>query len=241
MFEFPSFVYLDMEKTGSTFIFQLLGEFASEEFIRRAHHMPMEADCDRSKFYFISVRDPLDAYISLYSFGCEAKGKVFAKLSRRGLDDDYDGTTEGFNRWLKVAIKRRNADIVAGDRVGDSEIGQLLGPQSYRYLRLAMPNARRRLEECTTQEEVRALYEREKLPRFFVRHENFAKDLAELIRGPLRPWIKDIEAAVNFVETATPRNASTRVDKENDDFRVDKRVHKRLRQREWFLQELFGY
>jgi len=69
MHEFPNFVYLDVEKTGSTFIMTLLDEFISAPVVRREHHMPMEADCDRSKRYFISVRDPLDAYISLYSYG----------------------------------------------------------------------------------------------------------------------------------------------------------------------------
>jgi hypothetical protein len=242
MYEFPSFTYLDVEKTGSTFIFQVLGDFASEEAIQRNHHMPMPADCDRSKFYFISVRDPLDAYISLYSFGCQAQGKVYAKLSRRGLDHHYDGTTEGFNQWLTFALRKKNAHFISGDSLADSDIGNMLGPQSYRYLRLAIPDAREALESCTTRREILALYEKEKLPGFVVRHETFVKSLSELIRGPLRNWIKDVDAAVRFVETEEPRNASTnRVDKANKDFAVDPRLHKKLRAREWFLHEIFGY
>lgn len=241
MYEFPNFVYLDMEKTGSTFIFQVLKKFSAEEEIRREHHMPMEANCDRSKFYFISVRDPLDAYISLYSFGCEARGKARARFNRLGIDHHYDGTTEGFDSWLRFALKKRNAQAIAGDRVGDNGVAELMGPQSYRYFRLAVPDARERLAECTTQEEIHALYAREKLPAFVVRHENFTKDLAELIRGPLRDWINDVDAAVNYVETAVPRNTSKRVDKKNSDFTVDFRLRKRLSVREWFLRELFGY
>ena len=241
MYEFPSFVYLDMEKTGSTFIFHMLENFASEDAIQRNHHMPMPADCDRSKFYFISVRDPLDAYISLYSFGCQAQGKVFAKLSRRGLGDHYDGTTEGFNSWLAMTLKKRNAEFVAGDRIGDSEIGELLGPQSYRYLRLAVPDARERLDQCTTRKDILALYESEKLPGFVVRHESFTSDLCALLRGPLRPWITDVDAAAKFVETTKPRNVSKRIDKENIDFAIKPRLLRRLREREWFLNELFGY
>jgi hypothetical protein len=241
MYEFPSFVYLDVEKTGSTFIFQVLGDFASEEPIRRKHHAPMFMDCDRSKFYFISVRDPLDAYISLYSFGCQTQGKVFARLARRGLDAHYDRTTEGFNRWLKLALKKKNAEIVAGDRLRDSKVGKLLGPQSYRYLRLALPGAREQLETCDTRKDILALYEKEKLPTFFVRHENFARDLGELLRGPLRDRITDVDAAVHYVETAEPRNASDRVDKADEDFEVSPRLRSRLREREWFLHEIFGY
>ncbi|HTT97982.1 MAG TPA: hypothetical protein VMF58_08020 [Rhizomicrobium sp.] len=240
MYEFPSFVYLDMEKTGSSFIFVFLGECANEEAIRRKHHMPMEEDCDRSKFYFISVRDPLDAYISLYSFGCQSRGKVFARLSRRGMDKHYDGTTKGFNRWLKHALRTENTHLVSGDQVSES-MGELLGPQSYRYLRLAVPGAREKLEACTTREEVFALYEKEKLPSFIVRHESFVKDLAELVRGPLRNWVKDVDAAVKYVETEKPRNSSDRVDQDNEDFTINPRLLKRLREREWFLHEIFGY
>jgi hypothetical protein len=159
MYEFPSFVYLDMEKTGSTFIFDLLGNFVSEKVVRRKHHVPMPADCDRSKFYFISVRDPLDAYISLYSFGCQAQGKVHARLSKHGLDEHYDGTTRGFNRWLKLALLRRNAQIISGKGISEDGIGKLLGPQSYRYLRLAMPGGRAQLDTCSTRAQVQALYE----------------------------------------------------------------------------------
>jgi hypothetical protein len=242
MYEFPSFVYLDVEKSGSNFIFQVLGQFSVEEAILRDHHRPMPIDCDRSKFYFISVRDPLDSYISLYSFGCSARGKMRARFERRDLAHYYDGTTEGFNNWLRFTLKTKNSDVVDGGYAdAGSNIPELMGPQSYRYLRLAIPGSRGRIDACKTKDDVRALHEKEKLPRFVVRYENFIADLNELLRGPLRKWISDIDAAVKHVETAPPRNPSDRVDKSNDGFAVQRGLRNKLREREWLLAELFGY
>jgi hypothetical protein len=242
MYEFPSFVYLDVEKSGSTFIFQVLGKFSAEEEIQRKHHAPMPLECDRSKFYFISVRDPLDSYISLYSFGCGARGKMRVRFERRDLAHFYDGTTEGFNKWLQFTLKIKNRSVVDGGYAdAGSNIPDLMGPQSYRYLRLAIPGSRGRIDSCETKEDVRALYEKEKLPAFVVRYENFVTDLSGLLRGPLRPWISDVDEAVKYVETSPPRNSSDRVDKNNGDFTVRPRLREKLRNREWLLAELFGY
>src|SRR4051812_39466721 len=114
MYEFPSFVYLDVEKSGSTFIFQVFANYSSEKEILPDHHAPLPLDCDRSKFYFISIRDPLDSYISLYSFGCGDRGKMRTRFERRDLGHFYDGTTEGFNKWLQFTLKTKNREVVDG-------------------------------------------------------------------------------------------------------------------------------
>ena len=241
MYEYPGFVYLDPEKTGSSFIIELLSDFALEPPIRSEHHVPMEAHCDRSKLYFISVRDPLDAYISLYSFGCMQQGKLYARLARKGLDHHYDGTTKGFNRWLRFALKKENATIFDGVGPEDKAVSELLGPQSYRYFRLAVPNAKKQLTLCTKRKDVLALYDEQKLPRYFIRHETFVQDICAILRGPLRDHVGDVDAAIRHVKTARPRNASERIDKGNKDFRVEPVLLDRLRDREWFLHRIFGY
>src|SRR4029077_6630713 len=102
MHEFQSFVYLAPQKTGTTFISAMLDQFCKEEQVRHRSHEPMEADCDRSKFYFISVRDPLDAYLSLYSYGSGAQGSMRNKFEDEELGDLYDGTQSGFNELLTL-------------------------------------------------------------------------------------------------------------------------------------------
>jgi hypothetical protein len=243
MHEFESFVYLDIEKTGSAFISRLLRRFTSEREIRRDHHAPMNLLYDPAKFYFISVRDPLDCYISLYSFGCGFKGKMRARLEELNLDQCYDGTTEGFNEWLNYVLKFENARTLGEgyDKVGKGRIAKMLGFQSYRYLRLALPSSERFLRKCETQDDVRAAYAENKLPGFVVRYENFTEDLCRLLSGPLQHAIADVDAALDYVRTAEPVNASQRVDKAVPDFGLREKVRNRLLRREWFMHELFEY
>lgn len=244
MHEFESFVYLDMEKTGSTFISQLLNDFSSETSLVQKHHRPMGADFDPKKFYFISVRDPLDAYLSLYSFGCQRMGKVYAHFRRQGHGEFYDRTEEGFNEWLHFMLKPKNAGPL-GDRyedAADGRIAELLGFQSFRYLRLAIPDAENKLEDCRTEEDIRTVFKANKLPKFSVRHETFVEDLCRLLSGPLAHAVNDLDAALAHVRTAKPLNNSKRVDKGGDDkFRIKTRLRARLEEREWLMAEVFGY
>jgi len=157
MHEFETFVYLDVEKTGSTFISRMLNQFAREECECQSHHRPLSASFEPHKFYFASVRDPLDSYLSLYSFGCQQSGKVYGHLRNRGLDDLYDGTLDGFSEWLRFLLRKKNAEAL-GDRyhrIAEGRICRLVGFQSYRYLRLAIPDPETLLEDCRSEDDIR--------------------------------------------------------------------------------------
>jgi hypothetical protein len=243
MHEFQSFVYLAPQKTGTTFISAMLDEFCKEEQFRNHSHVPMGADYDKGKFYFISVRDPLDAYLSLYSYGSGAQGRMRHRFEEEGLGDLYDGTLTGFNEWLAYVLKPRKA--AALDRVyakfGGGATSALIGLQSYRYLRAALPAPETTLAACRTEDDIRQVYKEKKLPTYFVRFETFTSDLIALLRGPLRHAMRDVEAAVNYVETAPRLNTSERVDAFHDEIKLGKKLKRKLAEREWFLHEEFGY
>jgi hypothetical protein len=243
MHEFESFVYLDIEKTGSAFISQMLRRFSAEKEIRRDHHEPMSLLYDPSKFYFISIRDPLDCYLSLYSFGCEFEGKLSQRLEKADLGKFYKGTTEAFNNWLNFVLRPRNADMLGEgyNKVGHGRLAELVGFQTYRYLRLALPTCARLLAECDSTDDIRRVHAERKLPQFFVRHENFVENLCALFSGPLKNSLKDVDAAVAHVRSARPSNASHRVDKAKPDFALRERLQSEIRRREWFLYETFDY
>lgn len=243
MHEFDTFVYLDMEKTGSTFISKFLNAFSTETRTRQLHHRPMEKDCDPGKFYFISVRHPMDAYLSLYSFGCQAQGKVGARLRRQGLEEYYDGTLDGFSQWLRFVLKPKHADALKDGyhSMADGRIARLIGLQSYRYLRLAVPDAETLLQDCRSKDDIRDIYRRHKIPKFTVRYENFVEDLCALVEGPLAYAIADLPAALEHIRNSRPVNASDRVDADNPDFRAGKKLRAKMQEREWLLNEAFGY
>jgi hypothetical protein len=243
MHEFQTFVYLAPQKTGTTFISAMLDQFSTEKEIRHDSHQPMGADYDPRKFYFISVRDPLDCYLSLYSYGSESRGKMRKKFSAEGAGDLYDGTMRGFNEWLNYTLKPKNAEAV--DRVysgmGDGNISDLIGLQSFRYLRVAVPDPSQTLAKCRSKDDIRALYKEKKLPTFFVRHETFKEDLCSLVRGPLAHAMTDVEAAEKFIRETLPINSSERVDIYHDEIKLRRAAHRKLVDREWFMHEEFGY
>jgi len=243
MHEFQSFVYLAPQKTGTTFISAMLKRFSREKEIRYESHHPMGANYDPKKFYFISVRDPLDSYLSLYSFGSERRGKMHKKLAIEGVNDLYDGTMRGFNKWLNYSLKPDNAEII--DKVffgmGGGAISELIGLQSFRYLRVAIPDPGHTLAKCRSKDEIRALYKEKKLPAFFVRYETFVEDLTRLVRGPLAHAMTDVEGAVKFINETQPINSSERVDYYQDEVKLKRGATRKLMEREWFLHEEFGY
>jgi hypothetical protein len=239
MHEFSSFVYLGMQKTGSTFISTVLDKFCVETGERkRASRVPQEARAG-SRFYFISIRDPLEAYLSLYSYGCEERGGLRSRFEREDREALYDGTAEGFRDWLAFVLEPENAAIFgrAYAAHGGGRTARLVGLQSFRFLRAALP-ATDALGQCADAGEIRALYARAKLPDVVLRNETLREDLCALLSGPLRYAIADLDAALAFVRDSPPINASNRV---VDGSALDEALAKRLREREWFLCETFGY
>lgn len=242
MHEFTTFAYLDLEKTGTTFVSRMLSQFAREECIYKHHHRPAPADYDPRKFYFISVRNPLDSYLSLYSFGCQGKGKVYNHFDKKGLDHLYDSTLDGFSEWLRHVIKPKNA-ISLGDgyhRVANGRIAKLMGFQSFRFLRLAIPDPETLLDDVRTPEDIRAVYEKHKLPNFTVRHETFVDDLCTLVSGPLAHAFPDQAETLDYIRHTEPVNASERVDA-LEKFEIPPGLKARLAGREWLAAEVLGY
>jgi hypothetical protein len=244
MHEFESFVYLGVQKTGTTFISDFLMRFSKEREISRKAHQPVGPnEVDRNKTYIISVRDPLDAYISLYSYGSQARGRAHNNFVRDGIHGLYDGTMDGFTDWLTYVLKPRNSEQLEKPYayMGNGRTCELLGFQSWRYLRLALANPPGTLGACSNEDEIRALYKREKLPSHIIRYENFIPDLVALVRGPLSYAIKDVDAAVEFLQTARPLNTSDRIDRYESEIVLNRRLARKLLEREWFLHEEFGY
>jgi len=243
MHEFETFVYLGVQKTGTTFISAFLKKFSKERELVSKAHQPMGADHDPRKFYFISVRDPLDAYLSLYSYGSEAKGRMRNNFVRDGIESFYDGTMDGFTDWLGYVLRPRHAEQL--DKpfayMGEGVTCKLIGFQSWRYLRLAIAQPPVALGACTSEDEIRALYKEKKLPRYVIRYERFIEDLVALVRGPLAYAITDVEAAVEYIQTAKPLNTSDRIDRYHSEVVLGRRLEQKLLDREWFLHEEFGY
>lgn len=243
MHEFETFVYLDTQKTGSSFISYILRRHSSEKELLHSKHAPVGERYDPNKFYFISVRDPLDQYISLYSYGCQQGGNAFGRVQRSGNADLYDSTWQGFRKWLRFVLDPENTALLLKRR-GDYQprsYHRLIGFQTYRFLELALPDADSALHDCESRKDVRAAFRANSIPQFTIRHETFIADLETLFTTRLRNSIANLDDALEAIRGDWRMNASERVDKFEDDPRLGRKARKLLEEREWLLMELFGY
>jgi hypothetical protein len=244
MYEFETFAYLPLQKTGSTFIVDFFKRFSRERAVPARKHEPLQIEqYDPQKLYLISVRNPLDQYISLYSFGVGGGGGLYRRMRRSGYDTLYDGTAEGFRLWLKFVLRPSSAALLDSEyaKVGDEGIAGLVGYQSYRYLRLAIPSADKALEGCGSEDELRGRFQQRNIVGFVLRNESLNSDLATLVKTRLRDSITDVDGAVRYLEDAGRRNVSKRIDQYGEAIQLGEKLKKRLQGREWLLRELFGY
>jgi len=243
MREFETFVFLDVQKTGSTFITSFLKQYTHEALLRDERHAGMPSDCDRSKFHFISVRNPFDQYASLYSFGCQSSGQLALRLNNKGLGAFYDGSWSGFESWLDFVLDPANADLM-GDGYDERSSGrarEFIGFQSYRVIKLALPGANELLQRCDSMDAIDSLYAREKLPDHVVRTESLRADLKELVVRKLPDRFPDLPAAIRFIDTRDPINASQRIDRFDTISKLSPALRRRLEEREWLLHKYFSY
>lgn len=244
MYDFESFAYLPLQKTGSTFVVRFLKRFCREQLRATGRHTPLRSqDYEPSKLYLISVRDPLDQYISLYSFGVQGSGGFYNQMRQQGYDALYDGTSDAFKLWLKLMLKPRNASLFERRyaQFAGEKLAKLVGYQSYRYLRLAVPSAEDVVRNCHNVDEVRAAFQQHNIAGFTLKTETLNADLATLVRTRLRDSITDVDEALRFLEGSGRANASERIDRYGQEIRLGEKLTQRLQEREWLLHELFGY
>ena len=75
-------------------------------------------------------------------------------------------------------------------------------------------------------------------PTYTVKTESLRTDLARLVESRLRDSIKDIPAALHFIEKAPARNVTTVQWLKPE---IDAEMKRRLREREWLLYEAYSY
>lgn len=236
MIEYPSFAYMDVQKTGSTFVEKFLDKHADERLMRFERHQPLKGKPIEGKIYFISVRDPLDQYSSLYRFGCSGRGALHGALVARGLDSLYTGTADSFAAWLDLVLDPENAQLMDGHY---GRVARLVGFQGYRFLRLAISEPLQRLSACRTPAEVAEVYRTHRFVERILRTESLNDDLRALVEGPLRPAIRDLDAALAMLADERRINSSP-----PDDTLVDAlapSAKRKVMEREWFHFEVLGY
>ncbi len=235
MLDFGKIVYLDVQKTGSSYIARFLKNTLELPLLARQMHAAPQARRPDA-FYFISVRNPLAQYISLYRYGLEGRGGMVARFSEAGMAGYYQPDPAGFERWLAFIIAPENAAFF-GTRYHNSRPG-LIGLQSFRFLSLSFINPVPLLKAVREKSALRALYAEKKIHGHVVKTETLNQDLEKLLDSEVGTFFKPREQVMSYLQNSRRAKQSfADVDISPQDIRPD--LIEELKKREWFLFETF--
>ncbi|PFG44072.1 hypothetical protein ATJ88_2790 [Isoptericola jiangsuensis] len=240
MHAFHSLAYLDVEKSGSTYVSQFLRDFLDDDEVSFRKHVEVEDRPPAGRLHVVSVRDPLDSYLSLYSYGCQGKGGLSGTMRDAGLGHLYDGTAAGFDRWLDVVLDPASADALNPRSYARTGVAPHTGLLSFRVARLTVPRALRWLRRVGSSEELVAGYRELSVVDVVLRNESMTQDLAALVRRDDLAWRPSRDAALAALAAQARLNTSSRLDADAG-FAVPADAWERVAARERLLTEVFGY
>lgn len=137
MHDFGPLVYLEMPKSGSSYVNEFLKKCCILKEIKHHKHVPVKKDYDANSFYFITIRNPLASYSSLYRYGLDQRGG-FYKLIRK---NDKTSCYESFDSFVQFLLDPHNASFFGkvNPLPGYSEsIAEQIGFMSYRFMKLSL-------------------------------------------------------------------------------------------------------
>lgn len=192
MIELETAVFLQNQKTGSTFVEKFLQAHCDEALVA---HMKHKAPVirRRGKFHFMTVRDPLDLYLSLFNFGLDGKGQIRERMKKFGMDKPYERGIDGFEDWLLAIFSDEFRPVFKMFAPYFDEMGFC----TWRYLRLATFEFR--FGEAAVHSTLR--------------FERLNAELRRLAQGPLAPTLRDVDEACAWIDARGRINASTRRDR----------------------------
>ncbi len=234
MIDLGKIVYLDMQKTGSSFTTKFLRRCCTLKSVSADTHGIAQKNVDKDAFFFTTIRNPFDLYVSLFKFGCQGKGGTYIRLRSAGLDGCYKPDTASFNKWLEL--------MLGGEEAGaDDPKFKLLKPygiglMSFRHLKLSFQFPFRKFREITSYEDVEKLYENDKILNKVVRNEELAEGLSE-IATDMFPQYFDAKRVSAFLAENERVNASPAPDEA--DLTIAPEHRKTILEREKFLFERF--
>jgi hypothetical protein len=244
--EFEDFVYLDVQKTGSSTIRQFLKRHGRGAIVRDETHRAVRRK-DPRKTYFISCRDPLAQYISLYSYGVGLtptgaergqRGTIYAYMKRSGLADVYDGTAEGFSAWMDLMLDPALGRAIFVGR-GSQRLLELIGLQSLRFATLNLPSPEQAMANLTSVEDVVKRLINDGLANVVLRTETLSEQLRLMCDGAYGDIITDPDKARRYLETEPARNESIHLRLSPETLSLQMR--RRVQHRESLFFEMLGY
>lgn len=206
MHDFGRLVYLDLQKSGSTFVSRFLNETCRLPAVKEVKHGRIAEDYNPDAFYFITIRHPIAQYSSLFRYGLDGRGALYYRLSHLGRSDLYKKNSDSFNQWLRFLLDHRNAAMLGEgfEKVPESfDLGFL----SFRYLMLSFAYPLETLLRKEDRTDVSELLKQRSIVRHVIRNENLNQGLRELALE-LQPQYFDARRVEKFFKRPKSVNAS---------------------------------
>jgi hypothetical protein len=202
-------VFLELQKTGSTHIKQLLKKTVGG--VNDGKHNQATTELRESGKHFIgSIRDPWGWYLSLFSYGCQKKGGVYLRttnparwkqLRKGGTLEGADGfdsysaqfmreqvyadpdNAEHFRAWLRLVLTAGPHRALIEDGFAESPISAIAGLMTYRYFLLFVDGGAAVPETVTTLKKLQAHEKKSLFVEHIVRNESLAEDLIKAVEA----------------------------------------------------------
>ncbi len=205
MLVYPSFVYLQNQKTGCTFVEECLLKFCSEPRLFYKKHAVLVSDPHR--FCFTNVREALATYRSLYTYGLDGKGTVYLRLKRFGFASLYRRDSDAFLGWLNFILQPENANLLADTYT--SHISNMVGLITWRFLRLACPGFEKESLHLTDRQALFSYIKSKNVLRVVLRQEYLRNDLSRVLSKHLSAQFPDQTGLHEWIYGSPVINASS--------------------------------
>ena len=197
MHDFGRIVYLDFQKTGSSFVSQFLRAACLHPEIKLQKHVWIRQDYRPDAVYFTTIRQPVMLYSSLYRFGLEERGGVFKAIKSAGLISVY----RSFESFLAFLLDEENAEILHPHYT--RKVASELGFLSFRHLQFPVEKVKAAIE---SNEPITALMG-QSIISHVLKNEHLNAELLRLSTEVL-PEHFDVETARDFLDRSPRVNQS---------------------------------
>lgn len=192
MYKINGMVFLDLHKTGSSHIQKLMEKYIYQEDVFFKKHASVKSRYEPSAIYFLSVRDPLEQYLSLFKYGLSENGNLYNSLKKIGKHDLYSKKdAEGFFEWYSFISSYESVGLLGEGYSDYKEHHDYMGFFSYRLLKLAFRNIKNALRDVRCKEDIEKAISERSIVNFYVRNECLEDDFMKVLDACSSPCFID--------------------------------------------------
>ena len=205
MDDYGPFCYLDVQKTGSTFISAFLRECSLIPVLKSKKHGTIRSTLNplakggvyrKQTYYFNSVRNPFRYYASLYNYGLDRRGGLFKRLKRHGKEGLYEASEKAFLYWLEFLLDEENAHLIGEGYDAFSHTG--IGLLTYRFLRLSMSDPLKKLARASTLSDIENIYEEDNISSRTIKNEYLKDELKYIVFDKFPEFFDEEKSKLNL-------------------------------------------